>query len=225
MSKLLDYIKDEIETECAPELERVKKSYSELQDIILPMVNKNIEEERKEEIVNTNEYKHYMFINYEFVYLYFTWKDVYKIYDTEQQLKYKIVGKNIFGCHHFKIYKGDKKVGYIKRNLITYFNLEFEYSIKKTKIQIEGEPDYFIRSYKESGTRHYSIKRKYWKITYSKKEDKYSIYYNNRVIAKVSKPLKSSAHSNKSWVIGYDDLEKEFDIAVLVASIWNQVRK
>lgn len=225
MGKLGKNIKDTVMEEYGSEIEELKKSYEELKTVIDPSKLQKTIENRKQKILANAEHKQYMIIQLEYGLGFLSLRDKYLVYDTNKNIKYKIVGNYFWGAHRLLIYDSNKKIGKMMRNVLPRFSLlDGEFKIRKTKVDISDSQPYFIRFHRESKIWHYSISKKHWKITYNKKEDRYSIYYMNNVIAHIYRPFVSDIEYSNNLIIGYDDEKYELDLFIIATCLWNAIR-
>ena len=225
MSKLGKYLKDNVMEEYGSEIGELKKSYEELRTVIDPMKLQKTVENRKQKILTNGEHSKYMTIQLEYSLGFLSLRDKYLVYDSQKKIKYKIIGGYFWGAHHLSIYDNNTKIGRIKRNVLPHFSLfEGEFKIRKTKVDLRDSQPYFTKFHREAKVWHYFISKKQWKITYSKKEDRYSIFYMKNVIAHIYRPFVSDIEYCNNLIVGYDDEKYELDLFIIATCLWNAIR-
>lgn len=225
MGKLGKFIKDTVMEEYGSEINELKKTYEELRCVVEPSKLKKTIENRKQEILENGEHSKYMNILLEYSWGFLSLRDRYFVYDSRKNIKYKIVGGYFFGAHHLSIYENNNKIGKMKRNVLPRFSLlDGEYKIRRTKVDMKDNQSFFTRFHRESKIWHYSISKKNWKITYNRKEDRYSIYYMKNVIAHIYRPFVSDIEDSNNLIVGYDNEKYELDLFVIATCLWNAIR-
>ena len=225
MSKLGKYIKDTVIGDYSSEMEELKKSYEELKTVIFPSKLQKTIEDRKQKILANGEHSKYMIIQLEYRWGFLSLRDKYFVYDSQKNIKYKIIGDFFFGGYRLSIYEKNNKIGRMKRNILPRFSLlDWEFKIRKTKVDIVDSQPFSTRFHRASKKWHYSIGKKLWRMTYSKKEDKYSIYYMKNVVAHIYRPFISNIERSNNLIIGYDDENFELDLFIIATCLWNAIR-
>ena len=116
-----------------------------------------------------------------------------------------------------------EKIGAIRKRVFVFPDIDkWEFKRKKSKVVLADGEIYKITSGLSKKGRRFYIDRKHWKIT--TKEDGYVVSYKKMAVAHVYKSFKSEFYENKKWLIGYDALQNEKDLVILVVAIWNMIR-
>ena len=228
-SELEKEMKKAIKKEYQPKIDELKKTYKELEYEVLKEYGtlktiRNHEEKMLADFLEDNKiHEYYNSIQYECLYHFRGRDDRFTILNCQGDEKYAVKGCIFFGAHRLKIYENGKRIGTIKRKIYAFPHfLDFEYRVKQSITRYDSGEDIQVESCWDvlSWLRKYSVDHDNydWKIRYVKKDGGYKITCKKEIVACIY-PLNS-----KYWVVGFDSLDYEKDVAMIAVMLRNMFR-
>ncbi|MBR2403323.1 MAG: hypothetical protein IKB01_11270 [Lachnospiraceae bacterium] len=197
MGFIKDYVKsnfDQYAKESWDELKRVTKSVFGY--------HKGVEE-----VIAQAKFSHYLLIKHEIK----SGADTFEIFDIEGKQLYNAKGTFWLGRHHVIVYKGNTKIGEIRKKLYVFPDIDDWHKDRhQCDVFLGTQEINCVEAYRKSEKQIFKIKG--WKISYDAKEDAYLLNKNG------SQKVQLNEVCRHEYVVGYDDIKQEEELILLLLS-------
>lgn len=200
----MSYIKNQIRKQVKPHYDELKRTAKSVFGI----------HKSADELVAETKFAHYLLVKRSIQ----TGQDVYEIFDVEENLVYRIKGTFWLGRHHLNVYRGNEKIGEIRKKLIALPDIDEGHSKRHLcEIYLDGKEVNSVEAFMKSRTQglkphktqEFRIHKHGWTIRYNPDDDSYALQLQKKLIAQLNEA------TSKKFVIAYNDVEKELDVVLL----------